>query len=750
MSRSMIVLALLVGSVPTSHAADWQPKQAPLMTRWAKDVSPETAHREYPRPQMVREEWQNLNGLWDYAIRPKDDAQPNDWDGKILVPFPVESALSGVMKQVGPDNRLWYRHGFKVPEKWAGQRVLLHFGAVDWDTTVMVNGKKAGEHRGGYDPFTFDVTEALKMDSENEIIVSVWDPSDAGFQPRGKQVQRPHSIWYTPTTGIWQTVWVEPVPSAHIDSLEIRPNIQRFDVEVVVHATGGGDVRLSVFKDNKRLATGASGSAEEPIRMKVPNAELWSPDSPVLYDLKVELLSRGAVSDTATSYFGMRKISLGKDKKGINRIMLNDKFVFQYGPLDQGFWPDGLYTAPTDEAMKYDLEVTKRLGFNMIRKHVKVEPARWYHYCDKLGILVWQDMPSGDRYIRNDQPDINRSAESAKNFETEWTHIIQANYNAPSIVMWVPFNEGWGQFDTDRIVAMTKKLDPTRLVNNASGWTDRLVGDVHDIHVYPGPGSPKPTEKRAAVLGEFGGLGLPLEGHTWQSKGNWGYRSYTDQKTLVREYVNLLERLHPLIGEPGLSAAVYTQTTDVEIEVNGLMTYDRAVIKMDDPSAIEAARNLHLPPPKISVVVPTSQAKGLAWHYTLEKPSDGWEKPTFDTSGWKEGAGGFGTRGTPGAAARTEWDSPDIWLRREFELDSTNIRKPQLLIHHDEDAEVYINGVLAAQLKGYVTGYTQVPISEEARKALRQGKNTIAVHCHQTGGGQYIDAGLANIEAASK
>jgi len=359
-------------------------------------------------------------------------------------------------------------------------------------------------------------------------------------------------------------------------------------------------------------------------------------------------------------------------------------------------------------------------------------------------------MPSGDKYIRADQPDITRSAESAKQFETEWTNIIRANYNAPSIVIWVPFNEGWGQFDTKRITEFTKKLDPTRLVISASGWTDRGTGDIHDIHVYPGPGSPQPTDTRAAVLGEFGGLGLPIEGHTWQAKGNWGYRNYTDAKTLTRDYVNLLDRLHPLIGDPGLSAAVYTQTTDVEIEVNGLMTYDRAIVKMDEKAISEAARRLYLPPPKVVEIVPTAQRKALAWRYTLNKPSSGWEQPDFDASGWKQGEAGFGTKGTPGAVVRTEWDTSDIWLKREFELRSTDLNKPQLLIHHDEDAEVYLNGVLAAQLKGYTTAYAPVSITDKAREALRDGKNTIAIHCKQTGGGQYIDAGLVDIKPAEK
>jgi hypothetical protein len=748
MFRITLMLALLIACLPVTKAQEWQPKKAPLMTRWAKDVTPDKVHPEYPRPQMVRKEWQNLNGLWDYAIRPKDDQKPK-WDGKILVPFPIESALSGVMKQVGPDNRLWYRRTFDVPAGWAGQRVLLHFGAVDWDTTVFVNGKQAGEHRGGYDPISLDITDALKKDGENEVIVSVWDPSDAGYQPRGKQIRNPHGIWYTPTTGIWQTVWLEPVPKIAIENLRIVPDLDSGTVRVTVSVNGPNKPRAIMARvfDGTREVVSSTWAGTE-FDLKVPDFKAWSPNSPFLYDLKLDVMCEGSESDSVETYFAMRKIALGQDEKGINRILLNGKFLFQYGPLDQGFWPDGLYTAPTDEAMKYDLEITKRLGFNMVRKHVKVEPARWYHHCDKMGLLVWQDMPSGDRYIRNDQPDIKRTSESAKQFETEWTNIIKANFNAPSIIVWVPFNEGWGQFDTARITDLTKKLDPSRLVISASGWTDRNTGDIHDIHVYPGPGSPKPTETRAAVLGEFGGLGLPLEGHTWQAKGNWGYRSYTDQKTLVREYVNLLERLHPLVGEPGLSAAVYTQTTDVEIEVNGLMTYDRAVIKLDDKAAIEAARNLHLPPPKVTVVVPTSQEKELTWRFTLEKPSEGWEQPKFDDSAWKSGPGGFGTRGTPGAAVRSEWNSRNIWLRREFELKSAKLEKPQLVIHHDEDAQVYLNGVLAAELKGYVTGYTRVPISDKARAALRDGKNTIAIHCRQTGGGQYIDAGLAEITPA--
>jgi hypothetical protein len=432
--------------------------------------------------------------------------------------------------------------------------------------------------------------------------------------------------------------------------------------------------------------------------------------------------------------------------------MLNNKFVFQFGPLDQGFWPDGLYTAPTDDALKYDIEVTKKLGFNMARKHVKVEPQRWYYWCDKLGLLVWQDMPSGDRGI-NDRAtnDLNRSPESAANYEREWKAIIDANRNHPCIVMWVPFNEGWGQFDTKRIVEMTKQYDPTRLVDNASGWTDRGVGDVHDIHRYPGPGSPQPEPNRAAVLGEFGGLGLPLDGHTWLARGNWGYRSFTDQKALTDAYVGLLRRMHPMIGDPGLSAAVYTQTTDVEVEVNGLMTYDREVIKPDEKRIAEAARKLYSPPPQFVTIVPDSRKEGQPWRFTLQKPADDWSKPDFDDAKWSKGFAGFGTKETPNTTVKTQWNTPDIWIRRTFDLpEGTKLNDPHLLMHHDEDSEVYLNGVLATHQTGYITDYEEFPLSPEAAATLKPGKNTIAVHCHQTTGGQYIDLGIVDVKEEGK
>ena len=737
--------------------ADWQPAKGPLMTRWAKQVSPNNVHPEYPRPQMVRKNWLNLNGLWEYAIRPKDEGQPKNFDGQILVPFPAESALSGVMKPVGEKSRLWYRRTFEIPNKWADQRILLHFGAVDWDTTVWINGKKVGSHRGGYDPFTLDITNALNDGGTQEIVLSVWDPTNTGYQPRGKQVKKPGGIWYTAVTGIWQTVWLEPVADAHIKSLKIVPDVDAQAVDItldVASPAGETAATVTVLDRRKKIAsgqikiTGEGGIATLSIKLAVKNAKLWSPDSPFLYDLKVTLTHNGKIVDRLSSYFGMRKISLGKDKEGITRLFLNNKPLFQFGPLDQGWWPDGLYTAPTDKALRYDIEVLKKLGCNMLRKHVKVEPDRLYYWCDKLGLMVWQDMPNGDRHIGGRDSDLKRSDESARQFELELKRVIEAFRNHPCIVMWVPFNEGWGQYDTPRIVNFIKELDPTRLVNNTSGWSDRGVGDVHDIHRYPGPAAPPVEENRAAVLGEFGGLGLPVKGHTWQEEKNWGYRSYKTREKLTDAYLVLLDNLRALIGG-GLCAGVYTQTTDVEIEVNGFMTYDRAMIKMDVEKAAAANRRLYLPPPVVKTIVPTSQKQGQSWRYTTSKPGDGWQRAGFDDSDWQKGKGGFGTEGTPGAVVGTEWKSSDIWLRRTFELKSKKLSRPQLLIHHDEDAEVYINGRLIAKPDGYTSSYVQVRLDEKARRALKVGSNCLAVYCTQTTGGQYIDVGLVDVKEQS-
>ncbi|HVV01783.1 MAG TPA: glycoside hydrolase family 2 TIM barrel-domain containing protein [Verrucomicrobiae bacterium] len=575
-----VFLAILMAAMPSIA---WQPASGPLKTRWSADVSPRHALQEYPRPQMTRKTWMNLNGLWEYAVTDKDAPEPVGFQGQILVPFPIQSALSGVMQPVSETQALWYRRSFDLPRSWIGRRVLLHFGAVDFQATVWVNGKKAGEHRGGYDGFGFDITDFLKPGQPNEIVVSAWDPTDAGTQPMGKQMREPHGIWYTPTTGIWQTVWLEPVSAAHIQNIEITPDIDRQIVRIHPTTTarlGSYQIEATVWDGMRKVAdTEAAAGAEMVLPVRKP--KLWSPESPHLYNLTVSLKIGGRVLDQVKSYFGMRKISLGKDANGFTRMLLNNKPYFEFGPLDQGFWPDGIYTAPTDEALKSDIVMTKKLGFNMARKHVKVEPDRWYYWCDKLGLLVWQDMPSGDKHISPKEPDITRSPESGAEFEKELKAMIAGRRNHPCIVMWVPFNEGWGQWDTARITKLVQDIDPSRLVDDASGWRDRGVGSVHDMHKYPGPGCPDPEPNRAVVLGEFGGLGLPVRGHTWQAEKNWGYRSYTNSTDLTEAYLKVTDPLPSLVKEKGLSAAVYTQTTDVEIEVNGLMTYDRALVKPD-------------------------------------------------------------------------------------------------------------------------------------------------------------------------
>jgi hypothetical protein len=768
------LLPAFIASSLTTHlaAADaWQPAKGRLMTRWAKDVSPKNPLPEYPRPQMVRNDWQSLNGLWDYAITDRDAAMPTQWTGKLLVPFPVESALSGVMKTVGESNRLWYLRTFTVPRGWRSKRLLLNFGAVDWEARVWVNGREVGTHQGGYDAFSFDITDALRPRGDQEIVVSVWDPSDAGPQPRGKQVRKPGGIWYTPTTGIWQTPWLEPVAPAHLRSLRITPNLDDSSVTVQGYGLTASEkpsFKVEVLDGRKVVATGTVDTIAKSnsfpaqiaptIKLPIPAPKTWSPDSPFLYGLRVTLLEDGRKADTIDSYFGLRKISMARDDKGVLRFHLNNQPFFQYGPLDQGFWPDGLYTAPTDEALRWDIEMTRKLGFNMARKHVKVEPARWYYWCDKLGLLVWQDMPSGDKSARwtgpsgHDGEEMKRTPESTAIYEKELRALISGLHNHPSIVVWVPFNEGWGQFDTVRILNLTKQLDPTRLVDGASGGNHFPAGDILDHHQYPGPGAPRPVTDRAMVLGEFGGLGLPVKGHTWQDERNWGYRSFQTAEELTGNYVKLLTKLHPMIGSHGLAAAIYTQTTDVEVEINGLFTYDRAVLKMDEQRITAAAKKLYTPPPpapKKVVLAPTSQADPQTWRYTTEKPDDGWFKPAFDAGAWKEAPGGFGTRGTPGSVVRTEWKSPDIWLRREITLGDLKPGDLKLLMHHDEDVEVYFNGVLAAKAARFIGSYEEFDLRPDAIKALKPDRNLIAIHCRQTSGGQYIDAGLLRYEPAT-
>lgn len=736
-------------------------RQGPLgghmMSRWAEQVSPDNVWPEYPRPQMVREQWTNLNGLWDYAIVPKDAARPEVFDGEILVPFCVESALSGVMKNVTPEQELWYRRTFDVPGGWQGQRVLLHFGAVDWHAVVYVNGAEVGRHTGGYDPFSFDVTDALASEGPQEVAVSVWDPTDTGTQPRGKQVREPSGIWYTSVTGIWRTVWLEPVPEVSIGRLQPVPDIDNnvLRLTVLPRGAGGGYTVKAVALDGGNKVSEAEGPAGEPITLPIRAPKLWSPDSPHLYDLKVTLTLDGETVDEVASYFGMRKISLGAGAHGHTRLLLNNEPVFQLGPLDQGWWPGGLYTAPTDEALRYDIEVTKELGFNMARKHVKVEPARWYYHCDKLGLMVWQDMPNGNlrREAPNNlrvgpsDPDANREPASATQFEAELKALVDNYSHFPSIVFWVLFNEGWGQYDTERVAGWVKQYDPSRLVNATSGWTDRGAGDVYDTHMYPGPGMEDAGPGRATVLGEFGGLGWPVPDHLWWDKRNWGYRTYQSREELNGKYDEVVGNVYGLLGR-GLSAAIYTQTTDVEGEVNGLMTYDRAVVKFDAAALRELHGKLYEPAPAARVLVATSEHQPQTWSYTFTEPAGQWTQADFEATGWQQGAAPFQTGDDPLFPTGTVWSDGDIWARRVFTLDAVPDNLWMEAFHIATTGAIYINGVEVENLDGTRDTrrhYRHLDLSEHAG-ALQPGRNVIAVHCAKDKGLRGIDAGLYAIE----
>ena len=582
----MILMAMILTN--TGNSQPWKPAGDQIKTVWSEQVNPQNPLPEYPRPILARSEWQNLNGLWDYAILAKGSGLPVRFDGKILVPFAVESSLSGVQKKVGLTNELWYQQSFTVPSSWKSKKILLNFGAVDWKADVWINDIKVGSHQGGYTAFSFDITPFLSK-AVQKLTVRVWDPSDKGFQPRGKQVEKPNSIWYTPVTGIWQTVWIEAVNENFITSVKSIPDIDQKTLAVTTapFEKNPGDItEVKVFDNGKIVGSGKSSAGEEML-VTLNGLKLWSPETPFLYDLEISLTRNGKQLDLVKSYAGMRKISTKRDANGIVRLQLNNHDYFQFGPLDQGWWPDGLYTAPTDEALLYDIKKTKDFGFNLIRKHVKVEPARWYYHCDKEGILVWQDMPSGDDHPQWQQrnyfngKELERSQESEDNFRAEWKAIIDQHIANPCIVTWVPFNEAWGQFKTPEITAWTKQYDPSRLVNPASGGNFYPVGDMLDIHNYPAPDLAMYDGKRACVLGEYGGIGLPVENHLWVKDKNWGYVQYKTSEEATNAYIELAEKLKVLIPR-GFSAAVYTQTTDVEVEVNGLMTYDRKVIKMDE------------------------------------------------------------------------------------------------------------------------------------------------------------------------
>ena len=593
MKKTLLVCCALALTVCAQ--AQWKPAGDKIKTKWAEQINPKNVLPEYPRPQLERTDWVNLNGEWEYAIKPKGEVEPQAFDGNILVPFAIESSLSGVQKEVGDANELWYKRTFSVPANWKNKDIVLNFGAVDWKADVFINDVLIGSHQGGFTPFSFNITPYLNGKSNQKLVVRVWDPSDKGYQPRGKQTSNPEGIWYTPVTGIWQTVWIEPVATNHITSVKSIPNIDNGTMNVTVGTSTPCNTSIVEVKlmDKGQVVASAKGIQGKELRLAVQNPTLWDTTNPYLYDMKVSLVKDGKVLDDVKSYTAFRKISAKRDANGVMRMQLNNKNLFHYGPLDQGWWPDGLYTAPTDEALLYDIIKTKEWGFNMIRKHVKVEPSRWYYHCDKEGILVWQDMPSGDMgnqwapHTYNGGTDKERSSASIANYYQEWKEIMDLCVSHPSIVVWVPFNEAWGQFDTEKVAEWTKNYDPSRLVNPASGGNHRACGDILDLHNYPGPNMFLYDPQRVTVLGEYGGIGLPLENHLWWNKRNWGYVQFKNSDEVTAEYVKYANELKDMVDR-GFSAAVYTQTTDVEGEVNGLMTYDRKEIKINEAAVKKA------------------------------------------------------------------------------------------------------------------------------------------------------------------
>lgn len=591
--RFAVVALVLLGSISMvnapAHAADaWLPKAPPLSTPWTQLVGPNNALPEYPRPQLTRTRWQNLNGLWGYTGRPSTAAlavppSANEYREQILVPYPTESALSGIQRH---DDQMWYRKDFQLPRDWAAERVLLHFGAVDQIATVWVNNQQVAYHKGGYTEFSADITGALRPSGAQELTVRVEDRNESNAFPVGKQRNSPGGLFYTGSSGIWQTVWLEPVPVAHIDKLDINPDLTSFNVtprvsgasdqraEVVVSKPGGGEVA--------RL----SGVPGQTVRVPAPSPHLWTPDDPYLYDLKVRLVTpSGQVVDEVSSYAGLRTIGTVNDAQGRSRIALNGKITFLHGPLDQGYWPDGIYTAPTDAALRFDLEQIKALGMNFVRKHAKVEPARWYYWADKLGLMVWQDMPSLDVSLDIPTGPAPEPTPQAKaHFENEVSEMVEQLRSVTSIVGWVPFNEGWGEYDTARMANAVKSVDPTRMLIPNSGANccksrgDSRAGDIYDDHTYVGPGRPVAPDHRVIVVGEYGGLGLVLEENRWPGPP-MAYEMTDSRARLTQRYVEVSLDLENVVRSSGLSAAVYTQTTDVENEVNGYLTYDRKEAK---------------------------------------------------------------------------------------------------------------------------------------------------------------------------
>jgi beta-galactosidase/beta-glucuronidase len=759
----LLLCSFILGSFTVKAQTEWEKKQASIMTPWSENINPDDLFNEYPRPQMVRDNWVNLNGIWDFAKNNNSKigsySDFTNYSKKILVPFPIESALSGIMDTdyANLNKAYAYKRTFTIPATNEGKKILLHFGAVDWHCVVFVNQTKVGEHKGGYDSFTIDITNSLKpLNEEQELVAQIYDPTKGG-QPRGKQDTHPGGIWYTPSSGIWQTVWYEAVNETYISNFTVVPDVDNATVKIKIDAPNASDASVDVT-----VLDGATEVARQTIStgietaISIPNPKLWSPDSPFLYHLNFELKDGNQVVDNVGSYFGMRKITLGK-LRGKPFTFLNDKPIFHYGTLDQGFWPDGLNTAPSYEALRWDLEKTKELGFNMVRKHIKTEPARWYFYCDSIGLMVWQDMAnpieSGDRPLGD-------ATWVKENFYRETTNIINDLRNYPSIVIWVPYNEGWGQFDGNsehsrKGVELIRKLDTTRLINQSSGWTNFEIGDILDKHNYTTPALyENPFNHRANVCGETGGYSLIFDDHIWSHSTNI-YNTLSSSEELTTK----LEELNAIgfdLTTSGFAGVVYTQITDVEEELNGFYTYDRKISKLNDAQKARFKAGIQKLQTKalyLNYIVPTAiQTDNSVWKYKTGgrgyNVASGWNSNVnYNVSTWQEGAAGFGNGNPPNSKTRTTWDTETIYLRKQITLPANLSEEDKadlkLSVYYDEDFDLYINGVLAASAKGYSTSYNLFDIYPAAKSILKYGEeNLFAIRCIQTGGGQYIDLGV--------